>query len=123
MKRVSFSEKQPEYRYFALGNGLADVFIYSFIEETVEKNQAEGFEDISESVSDISDTIVYVYDVNEFRVSQDLINEDMVKAEPLKYLKYEVPIEEKTEDFMLEVLADHEERICLMELGIEEVVV
>lgn len=31
--------------------------------------------------------------------------------------------EEKTEDLMLEVLADHEERICLMELGIEEVVV
>lgn len=27
---------------------------------------------------------------------------------------------ETTEDFMLEVMADHEERICLMELGIME---
>ena len=47
----------------------------------------------------------------------------MVKSETLKYLSYKIPIEEKTEDLMLEVLADHEERICLMELGIEEVAV
>ena len=29
--------------------------------------------------------------------------------------------EETTEEFILEVMADHEERICLMELGITEV--
>ena len=114
MKRVAFSEKQPEYRYFPLADGMADVFIYSFVGEDVEK-VGIGEEE--------TETKVFLYDVNEFRVSQDLVTEDMVKSEPLKYLSYKIPIEEKTEDLMLEVLADHEERICLMELGIEEVAV
>ena len=114
MKRVAFGEKQPEYRYFKLENGMADVFIYSFVGEDVEK-VGMGEE--------ITETKVFLYDVNEFRVGQDIVTEDMVKKEPLKYLDYKIPIEETTEDLMLEVLADHEERICLMELGIEEVVV
>ena len=29
--------------------------------------------------------------------------------------------DETTEEFILEVMADHEERICIMELGITEV--
>ena len=112
MKRVSFSEKQPDYRYFPLADGMADVFVYSFVgEDTVIMGEEE------------TKTTLFWYDVNEFRVSQDLVTEDMVKKEPLKYLEYQVPIEETTEDLMLEVLADHEERICLMELGIEEVAV
>lgn len=114
MKRVAFSEKQPDYRYFPLADGMADVFVYSFVGEDVEK-VGIGEEE--------TETKVFLYDVNEFRVSQDLVTEDMVKSEPLKYLSYKIPIEEKTEDLMLEVLADHEERICLMELGIEEVAV
>ena len=116
MKRVAFSEKQPEYRYFPLADGMADVFVYSFVGEDTEKvGMGEGETE--------TETTVFLYDVNEFRVSQDLVTEDMVKSEPLKYLSYKIPIEEKTEDLMLEVLADHEERICLMELGIEEVAV
>lgn len=79
MKRVSFSEKQPEYRYFALGNGLADVFIYSFVGEDTEKVG------ISEEETE---TKVFLYDVNEFRVPQDIVTEDMVKANPAKYLDY-----------------------------------
>lgn len=112
MKRVAFSEKQPEYRYFLLADGMADVFVYSFAgEDTVSMGEEE------------TETTLFWYDVNEFRVGQDIVSEDMVKSEPLKYLSYKIPIEETTEDLMLEVLADHEERICLMELGIEEVVV
>ena len=114
MKRVAFGEKQPDYRYFPLADGMADVFVYSFVGEDVEKVGVG---------EEITETKVFLYDVNEFRVSQDLVTEDMVKSEPLKYLSYKIPIEEKTEDLMLEVLADHEERICLMELGIEEVAV
>lgn len=114
MKRIAFSEKQPEYRYFPLADGMADVFVYSFVgEDTVKVGMGE----------EETETTVFLYDVNEFRVEQDIVSEDMVKKEPLKYLDYKVPIEETTEDLMLEVLADHEERICLMELGIEEVVV
>lgn len=112
MKRIAFSEKQPDYRYFKLADGMADVFVYSFIgEDTVSMGEEE------------TETTVFWYDVNEFRVGQDIVSEDMVKSEPLKYLSYKILIEETTEDLMLEVLADHEERICLMELGIEEVVV
>ena len=114
MKKAIFSEKQPDYRYFPLADGMADVFVYAFVGEDVEK-VGIGEEE--------TETKVFLYDVNEFRVSQDLVTEDMVKSEPLKYLSYKIPIEEKTEDLMLEVLADHEERICLMELGIEEVAV
>ena len=110
MKKANFTEKQPDYRYFPLADGKADIFIYSYIGEITE-------------TTDESESVVYEYDMNEFRVSQDLVTEDMVKSEPLKYLSYKIPIEEKTEDLMLEVLADHEERICLMELGIEEVAV
>ena len=111
-RRIAFGEKQPEYRYFPLADGNADVFIYNFVGEDTEKFGEEETE-----------TKVFLYDVNEFRVGQNVVTEDMVKKEPLKYLDYKVPIEETTEDLMLEVLADHEERICLMELGIEEVVV
>ena len=113
-RRIAFSEKQPEYRYFPLADGMADVFVYSFVGEDVEK-VGMGEE--------ITETKVFLYDVNEFRVAQNVVSEDMVNEEPLKYLEYEIPIEETAEDLMLEVLADHEERICLMELGIEEVVV
>ena len=114
MKRIAFSETQPEYRYFLLADGMADVFVYNIIGADVEKVGMSEEE---------TETKVFLYDVNEFRVAQDIVSEDMVKSEPLKYLSYKIPIEETTEDLMLEVLADHEERICLMELGIEEVVV
>ena len=79
MKRVAFSEKQPEYRYFPLADGMADVFIYSFVGEDVEK-VGMGEE--------ITETKVFLYDVNEFRVGQDFVTEDMVKANPADYLEY-----------------------------------
>lgn len=118
MKRVTFTEKQPDYRYFPVSDNYADVFIYSFIEETT-----ETYSNSMEETETTAETTVFVYDVNEFHVPQNEVTEDMVKAEPLKYLNYIKPVEESTEDLMLEVLADHEERICLMELGIEEEIV
>ena len=93
-RRIAFGEKQPEYRYFSLAEGNADVFIYSFVGEDTEK-VSMGEEDTEKKV--------FLYDVNEFRVSQDLVTEDMLRSEPLKYLSYKVPIEETTEDLMLEV--------------------
>ena len=79
MKRVAFSEKQPEYRYFPLADGNADVFIYSFVSEDTEKVSMDDEE---------TETKVFWYDVNEFRVSQDLVTEDIVKANPANYLDY-----------------------------------
>ena len=82
MKRVSFSEKQPDYRYFPLADGNADVFVYNFIGEDVER-VGMGEEE--------TETKVFLYDVNEFRMAQDIVTEDMVKANPADYLDYTPP--------------------------------
>ena len=87
MKKANFTEKQPDYRYFPLADGKADVFIYSYIGES----------------TDESESVVYEYDINEFRVSQDLVTEDMVKANPMKYLEYK-PISVPTDHERLEAM-------------------
>ena len=87
MKKATFTEKQPDYRYFQLADGKADVFIYSYIGES----------------TDESESVVYEYDINEFRVSQDLVTEDMVKSNPMKYLEYK-PISVPTDHERLEAM-------------------
>ena len=90
MKKAIFTEKQPEYRYFPLADGKADIFIYSYICESTE-------------TTDESEFTVYEYDINEFRVSQDLVTEDMVKANPAKYLEYK-PVSPPTDHERLEAM-------------------
>ena len=90
MKKANFTEKQPDYRYFPLADGNADIFIYSYIGE-------------SKETTDESETTVYEYDMNEFRVPQNLITKDMVKANPMKYLKY-TPINPPTDHERLEIM-------------------
>ena len=90
MKKLTFTEKQPEYRYFPLADGKADVFIYNYIGE------------ITETTGE-SEATVYEYDMNEFRVPQNLIAEDMVKANPMKYLEYK-PISVPTDHERLEAM-------------------
>ena len=79
MKKAIFSEKQPDYRYFPLADGNADVFIYEYIGEVTTVNEMND-----------SSSVGYEYKVNEFRTLQSQITEDMVKSNPLKYLDYEV---------------------------------
>ena len=90
MKKAIFTEKQPDYRYFPLADGKADVFIYSYIGESTE-------------TADESESVVYEYDMNEFRVPQNLITEDMVKSNPMKYLNY-TPITPPTDHERLEAM-------------------
>ena len=90
MKKANFTKKQPAYRYFPLADGKADIFIYSYIGE-------------SKETTDESETTVYEYNMNEFRVSQNLITEDMVKANPMKYLDYK-PISVPTDHERLEAM-------------------
>lgn len=90
MKKATFTEKQPEYRYFPLADGKADVFIYRYLNESIE-------------TTDESETTVYEYDMNEFRVPQNLITEDMVKANPMKYLEYK-PVSPPTDHERLEAM-------------------
>lgn len=79
MKKAIFSEKQPDYRYFPLADGHADVFIYEYIGEVTTANEMDD-----------SSSVGYEYKVNEFRTLQSQITEDMVKSNPLKYLDYEM---------------------------------
>ena len=90
MKKATFTEKQPDYRYFSLADGKADIFIYSYIGESTE-------------TTDESETTVYEYDMNEFRVPQNLITQDMVRDNPMKYLKY-TPINPPTDHERLEAI-------------------
>ena len=90
MKKATFTEKQPDYRYFPLADGNADIFIYRYMGE-------------STKTTDESDSVVYEYDMNEFRVPQNLITEDMVKANPAKYLEYK-PISVPTDHERLEAM-------------------
>ena len=46
---------------------------------------------------------MYEYNINEFRVSQDLVTKDMVKANPMKYLEYK-PISVPTDHERLEAI-------------------
>lgn len=90
MKKATFTEKQPDYRYFPLADGNADIFIYSYIGE-------------SKETTDESESVVYEYDMNEFRASQTLITEDMVRDNPMKYLEYK-PISVPTDHERLEAM-------------------
>lgn len=75
MTKTSFTEKPNDYSYFPLSNGKADVFIRVFDHEETDE---EG-------------NVSYIYHTNEFRADQKLITEEMVAADPGKYLEYVVP--------------------------------
>lgn len=73
---VSFYDKRnifgkpDKYSYFRLADGSADIFIRIFDHEEM-NNEGDVF---------------YVCRVNEFRTKQDLITEEMIAADPEKYL-------------------------------------
>ena len=73
--KVEFSDRQPEYRYMPISNEMADVFIYKFVEEKV--NEEDG-------------STSFIYELNEFRIDQNEITEDMISADPMAYLTYRV---------------------------------
>ena len=71
-REAVYTNEQPAYIYMKLPkSNLADVWINSFVET---RKTEEGTE--------------YVYDTNEFRVSQSHITEEMVQKNPMKYLNY-----------------------------------
>lgn len=92
--RAVFSDEQPSYRYFPLGNGKADVFIYKFIEEVTDE---EGTS--------------FIYDMNEFKVDIEEISEEVIAENPLDWIDYDstipnIPIEERIsamEDAVMEL--------------------
>ena len=81
-KQVIFSDRQPDYRYMPIGDGLADVFIYKFIEEHYSTLGEEGTGPS------------FIYEFNEFRVNTEEITEEMIAEDPLSYLDYSTEVEE-----------------------------
>lgn len=107
-QEAMFNEKQPEYRYFAINNERADVFVYKFIKEMDCEN--EGFEG-TKTISH-----VFVYEVSNISVNPDDVTEEMVKKNPLNYMDYVKP--SNGVDYE-EYLIDLDFRLTSLELGIE----
>lgn len=91
-QRANFNEKQDAYKYMPLGNGQADVFIREFIEEEKQINE------------DGSETVLFVYNQNEFRVDVNEISEDMIKSDPLSWIDYNPNISDVSIDERVEAL-------------------
>lgn len=93
--KAVFNEKQPEYRYFPIGNNKADVFIYSFVEEVTDE---EGTS--------------FIYEMNEFRTDMDEITEKMVKKNPLSYLDYSNEVEKVALEDRINIIEDAFNELC-----------
>ena len=75
MTNAAFSEKPDKYSYFKLADGSADIFIRIFDHE---ETNYDG-------------EVSYICKVNEFRTKQSVITEEMIVADPEKYLDYTPP--------------------------------
>lgn len=111
MEQATFTDRQPEYRYFPIGNGRATVFIYRLV---------NIIDRVSNELSNEEETVTwtdYIYDVNEFNCDSDLITEKDIKEDPIKYLTY---LEESAdpETQQLEFNLDIEYRLSMLELGL-----
>lgn len=99
-QRASFDEKQSDYKYMSLGNGQADVFIREFIEEEKQMNE-DGIE-----------TVLFVYNQNEFRVNENEITEEMIKENPLSWIDYNPIVEDIPLTLRIEALEE-----AILEMG------
>ena len=116
---AEFMNKQPDYDYFKVNEKRADVFIYEFIEEidSTEMNMNISFdEDGNRIETEVpQESHVYSYRVNSFTVDPKEITEEMIKANPMDYMDYEVneyTPEEEQNEFNLEV----DYRLSILEL-------
>lgn len=75
-KNVMFHEKQEAYKYQNLGNGTAVVFIREYVGEEKQKDE-NGLE-----------TVLFVYNQNEFIVNINEIPEDIIMENPISWINY-----------------------------------
>lgn len=78
MQKANFSEPQPDYRYFLIEKNRADVIIHDFIGEETDEEGSTSF----------------VYHINCFSVDPDELTEEMVKADPMRYMDFSPSKEE-----------------------------
>lgn len=94
-KDVEFSERQPSYKYYLIGNGLADIFILKN-ERIVERRD----DDTSDPYN------VYLYDMNEFRANAEEITEELIQDDPLNWFDYDPSIPNITLEERVTVVED-----------------
>lgn len=101
------SRLTKSYDYFPLPDGTADVFIYDLdsVGEVTQKCEENEF-------------IQFRYDMNEFNVDSSAITQEMIAADPMKYLDYE-PEKEKTALEMIKEVKEENNmlRECLLEMS------
>lgn len=84
-QKVYYNQEMPEYQYFKLNNGRADVYIREYIgQETVMTGE--------------SSELMYAYYQNEFNVNQNDITEEMIINNPQAYINYNPTKNESLEE-------------------------
>lgn len=97
-----------EFDYFLLPDGYADVFIYDL--DSVKEIEHEAMDGVT--------NIEYQYRMNEFHVDSKVVTQDMVIADPQKYIDYE-PEKEKTLKEQVDELKQQNDDLiqCLLEMS------
>lgn len=99
--KALFTEKQPPYRYFKVNDVRADIFIYSYTKDVLDKETG---------------STLYEHEFNQFTVKPSDFTEDMIKENPLKYMDYVAPVEKSD----AEKLAVAENSITELQLALVE---
>lgn len=71
-RNVEFNDEQPKYRYLKQKNGLAEVYIYKKITESTDEDG----------------NIIFLYDMNTFKVNPKEITEEMITENPESWIDY-----------------------------------
>lgn len=106
---AEFMEQQPDYHYFKINDGRADVIVYQFIEE---KEQVQMDTSLDEEAKT---NHVFIYQINIFSVDPKEITEEMIKDNHDYYLNYSKKDEMSV---IRDYLIDNDYRLTRIELGL-----
>ena len=106
---AEFMEQQPDYHYFKINDGRADVIIYQFVEE---KEQVQMDTSLDEETKT---NHVFIYQINVFSVDPKEITEDMIKNNHDYYLNFS---KQDGSSIVSDYLIDNDYRLTCIELGL-----
>lgn len=106
---AEFLEHQPDYHYFKINDGRADVIVYQFVEEK-EQVQMDNLLD-----EEAKANYVFIYQINVFSVDPKEITEEMIKSNHDYYLNYS---KQDESTIVNDYLIDNDYRLTCIELGL-----
>lgn len=106
---AEFLEHQPDYHYFKINDGRADVIVYHFIEE---KEQIQMDTSLDEETKT---NHAFIYQINVFSVDPKEITEEMIKSNHDYYLNYS---KQDESTIVNDYLIDNDYRLTCIELGL-----